>query len=209
MKRLLVTVLSAFAFSGLVRAGTITIFDTGVDSSNALLAEGSVDPHYLLNGGPAYVGADQNTLPYDPHGDGISQWINPTPVATDNVPPGTYIFTTMFTLPVGFTSASLSGQWEADNNGVLTMNGGLPISTIPGPIGFQAWTPFTITSGFMAGTNTLTFTVGNDFGPSGVRVEFTNALFSTPDTGSSAALLGGSLLVIGVFGRLQRSRSTI
>src|SRR6266446_6628000 len=194
MKKLLSVILSVLVMSVVARATPITIFNTGVDNSNMLLPEGSLDPHYtLVSGpivGPTYVGLNQNTEPYI-HEDGISRWINPTPDATVNLPSGVYTYATTFTLPAGFTNASLSGQWLSDNEATMTMNGGAAISMTPNSAAsFQSWTPFTINSGFMVGLNTLNFAVTNDqVSPSALRVEFFSASFSTPDTGSSATLL--------------------
>jgi len=211
MKKLLLFILSMQVISAMARAATITIFDTGVDNSNALLPEGSVDMHYTVSGpitGPTYVGIDQNTLPYI-HEDGVSRWINPTMHATDDDPAGLYTYVTTFVLPAGFTNAMLMGQWLSDNEATMTLNGGTVSMTPNNTSSFQAWTPFTINSGFMAGLNTLDFAVTNDLvGPSALRVEFFTASFTpgpaVPDAGSSVTLLCAGLLALGLFARWSR-----
>ena len=78
----------------------------------------------------------------------------------------------MFDL-TGFNSATatLTGQFAADNSAVIKLNAvivGTTAST------YSAWTPFTISSGFVAGVNTLDFMVTNDpsdASPTGLRVD--------------------------------------
>jgi hypothetical protein len=205
VKNLLLVLLAVLVLSAVARADTITIFNTGVDNSNALLAAGSVDPHYLLNGGKAFVGTSINPswIANGPN----SQWITPTTDASDNVAPGTYTYTTTFSLPVGFTDAMLSGQWATDNSGAMSLNGGPTVSTTP-DAGFTAFTPFTIASGFVPGTNTITFSVLNsttEASPSGLRVEISGFFTPIPEPSTSmTALLGSGLMALGVFGSRLR-----
>jgi len=206
MKKLSLIILSAFVSSVVGRADMISIFNTGVDNSNALLALGSTDSHYLLLAGSPISGAPfaGTNIPgtYIANGPN-SLWISPTNNASDLDPGGVYTYTTTFSLPANFTSASLSGQWASDNQGALSLNGGPTIATTP-IMGFTAFSPFTITSGFMAGLNTLTFAITNGSAtPTALRVEISGS-FSTavPDTGSSALLLGGALLALGIFRRM-------
>jgi hypothetical protein len=212
MKKLSLIILSAFVASVVARADTISIFNTGVDNSNALLSLGSIDLHYLLLSSPLGVGTPfvGTNIPgtYIANGPN-SQWISPTNNASDSDPVGLYTYTTTFSLPAGFTSASLSGQWATDNEAALSLNGGPTIATT-GAADFGAFSPFTITSGFVAGLNTLTFAVTNEGGPTALRVEI-NGSFSTtvPDAGSSAALLGGALLALGIFRRMSECRGHI
>jgi hypothetical protein len=80
-------------------------------------------------------------------------------------------------------------------------------------VGFLVFTPFTITSGFVAGTNTLMFDVLNsgDFNSqTGLRVEISGSFTpaNVPDSGSSAVLFGGGLMALGMFAsRLRMKRS--
>ena len=166
----------------------ITIFNTGVDDSNALLAVGFTDPHYLLNGASTFVGANPvgTWIPNGPD----SQWITPTTDASQALPVGTYTYTMVFTLPAAFTSATLSGVWAADDVATMSLNGGPTVSTTVH--GFVDFTQFSITRGFVPGINTITFSVTNTVNPSpaGLRVEisgfFTTPL-CTPDTWTTEA----------------------
>ena len=141
MKKLLLIVLSVFVLGAVARANMITIFNTGVDNSNNLLPAMSVDPHYQLNGGPAFVGANPISF-WIPNGPN-SQWITPTPDASQGFFGSStpYVYTTTFTLPVGFSNAMLSGQWATDNSSFMSLNGGPAVSTTPDK-GYLAFTPF-------------------------------------------------------------------
>ena len=70
------------------------------------------------------------------------------------------------------------------------------------------WTAFAITSGFVAGTNTLDFIVQNSGGPTGVRVEMSGTADrlggGVPEPASWAMMLVG----FGGMGALLRSRRT-
>jgi hypothetical protein len=91
-------------------------------------------------------------------------------------------------LPAGANaaSASISGRWAADDgaamyfNGVLLPANGIPV--LPTASGFNHWHPFTISGGFLPNPspNTILFVVTNSAayspGPTGLRVEYTNAL---------------------------------
>ena len=213
MKKLLLIVLSVFVLGAVARANMITIFNTGVDNSNNVVpADGRVDLHYQLNGGPAFVGANpiSTWIPDGPN----SNWITPTPDASQGFFGSStpYVYTTTFILPVGFSSAMLSGQWATDNSAFMTLNGGPIVSTTP-DVGYTAFTPFSITSGFMAGVNTITFDVFNsgafiDMNPTGLRVEISGSFTGVPDSGSSVVLFGGGLIALGLFARrFQKSQA--
>jgi hypothetical protein len=205
MKKLLLIVLSVFALGAVTRATPITIFNTGVDDSSDSLAPGSVDPHYQLDGGNAFAGA--NPPPVWIANAPNSQWITPTADASFGEPGGVfYTYTTTFTLPVGFSDAMLSGGWASDNGATMSLNGGPTVSTT-GDAAFGSLTSFSITSGFMAGANIITFSVLNsgaftEGNPTGLRVEISgsfNPAAGVPDSGSSAVLLGSGLMALGMF----------
>jgi len=217
MKWLLLTALSVLVFTPVVGAIPITIYNTGVNNSNVVLATGTIDPHYLLTtsadptgpGPNAYV--DNTTaFPIPPWigTSSTSAWITPTTNAAANLNAGNYVFTTTFMLPVGFTSASLSGQWATDNSGTMQLNGnsvGTPSAS------FSSFTAFSITTSFLAGTNTLSFTVNNagtSPSPIGLRVEISGAYTpagQVPEPSSLATITGG-LIALGAFARRFRAR---
>lgn len=111
-----------------------------------------------------------------------SHWISPTPNAYASLAGGTYTYQTTFDLTgvQDLTKVQLSGTIAADDNGTLSMNGVMIVST-DNP-GYGQWKPFSITTGFLAGINTLTVNVTNYFGPSGVRVLVTGTtVANNPD----------------------------
>jgi hypothetical protein len=102
-------------------------------------------------------------------------------------------------------TAVLIGQWATDNTGSdIVING---VSTGHTAAGFGGWSSFTLSSGFIAGVNTLDFIVYNvpqEFGnPTGLRVEMSG----TADPNSqvpepvSLVLLGTGLVAFGMLRR--------
>jgi len=166
------------------RADQIVLFNTGVSTAGTQLSNGQIDPHYTLTSRPDAVPTPDTTkvltsaggFPIPPWlGDTTtSRWLVPGTSDDDgNAPLGNYTFQTTFTLPA-FSSASITGQWALDNSGISIAINGTPIpgtsvpESRPGPGGttifpFQEFTPFSVTSGFQTGLNTLAFTVFNGF----------------------------------------------
>ena len=167
------------------------LFNTGVDASRATLSGGAMDPHYRLvssadsqSPGPAayvflfvpgnYVGGNGPN----------SAWIAPQDSAEGpGSASGNYDYQTSFTLSASsVASAAISGSFAADDSATILLNG-QPVSG-PSAGGPGQWYPFTITSGFVSGSNTLDFIVNNASAYTGLRVAmsgtalppFTNAL---------------------------------
>ena len=80
-----------------------------------------------------------------------------------------------FTLPAGATNASLSGTFYADNRGSGSLNGGLlgAHSATPFGAGFSTPVSLSTSSGLVSGANTLSFTVEDQGGISGVTFSVT------------------------------------
>jgi hypothetical protein len=215
--------LSAFATLALscaTHAASInTVFNTGVDATGTPLADGTVgDPHYLLTSVPdgttdLRVRTSIGGFPVPPWlgDDSISAWIGPNNDSIVDGSVGAFDYRTTFNL-TGFdsTTASLAGQWSVDNEGLnILINGVSTGITAAGPTGgdptasFEQWTPFSISSGFVAGVNTVDFIVNNDGGPTGLRVEMTGSATETPEP-ASLMLLGAGLVVISKLRRRVR-----
>lgn len=157
------------------------LFNTGVDDNGALLPLGEVDPHYKLieSADPAYPGPDvlvPSGAPIPPWvGDRAgSRWISPA--NGTSILPGNYIYQTTFVL-TGFdiSTAVINGEWSVDDNGVEVRLNGEPTGVFNNS-GFGGMAAFSITTGFIEGTNTLEFVVSNggaDANPHGVRIEMT------------------------------------
>ena len=96
---------------------------------------------------------------------------------------GSTVFETSFTLPAGATGVSLQLAVRADNGFMVALNGGTPFGTqwaYPNdPCGatfsgsaYPTPPSFTVTSGFVTGVNTVSFTVDNCNTPSSTGVDF-------------------------------------
>ncbi len=142
---------------------------------------------------------------------GSSAWLTPSSEQAksyDASSNGYYTWTLSFDL-AGFdpTTASFSGQFAADNGSTVTLNGSS--SVLATANSFSNWTGFSATSGFVAGLNTLMFTVTNTAQPSGnptgLRVEFlTSSVSPIPEPASYALMLCGLLAVAGAARRRIR-----
>ena len=207
--------LMALAAGGLwatsARATGITLYNTGVNNANAVLADGIAgDPHYTLvsvPGGSAnlLVRTSAGGFPVQPFGpwfgdDGTSAWIGPNNSPTLTGVAGTYDYQTTFTLPAAGT-VSIAGQWLAATAGAqILLNGtdaGAPAA------GYTGFTAFSINDApALDGVNTLDFLVTTQGVPTGLRVEFTSATanLAVPEP-ASLAILG-----LGALGLLARRR---
>jgi hypothetical protein len=199
------------------RADVISVFNTGVNSSGTPLTDGTIgDPHYTLASVPSgtttiRVRTSAGGFPIGPWigNNSKSAWIGPNNDTSVDGPPGHYDYRTTFTLPANANvkTASLTGQWAADNdlvdillNGVSTKQANLPFTDAGGgtrPL--NTFTPFSINSGFVSGLNTLDFIVNNQGGgsnPTGVRVEVSGSVLPVPEPSTSALMaLAGAALV--------------
>ena len=194
------------------------LFNTGVDNSNVLLANGATDPHYTLitSADPSFPGPSTfvvNSSAY-PLASGPwiadgpnSKWIGPTanPDLTAT-PAGLYVYQTTFNLTGNPSSAVITGEWTSDNNAVIFLNGNNTGIT-DGSAHYGAFSTFTINSGFVAGLNTLDFDVTNapevgGLNPTGLRVEFSGTSAPEPCV---ILLLGFGLAGLAAFRKKFRS----
>jgi|APLak6261658528_1056013.scaffolds.fasta_scaffold04819_1 hypothetical protein len=187
-----------------------TLFNTGVDSAGAVLPDGTIgDPHYSLISVPGGSLTDTRIItsdggfpivPIGPYiGDNTSsRWIGPNNDEDLNGPSGTYTYRTTFDL-TGFDSktASITGGWTTDNNGLdILINGISLVVFTTAPTSFESgFSAFSITSGFLPGTNTLDFVVNNVDGPTALRVEVTGTASPVP-VPAAVWLFGSGLLVL-------------
>lgn len=146
-----------------------TVFSTGVDASGAVVSPGLPDPHYQLTQSahgtpppPPIVATVIQNHPAWLANDAVSSWIGPVNPGTADVAAGTYIYRTSFSLE-GFDSsaAALTFRVAADNRlNDVRLNG---VSKGIAYVGFSAFSGnFSVTSGFVDGTNTLDFITAND-----------------------------------------------
>jgi hypothetical protein len=195
------------------------IFGTGVDAAGALLPDGAVDPHYTVTSSadPNFPGPDAlvitNAWPIQAGtwvvNGPASRWISLTADQRSDITPATsgnaegdYTFKTTFDL-TGYNLAQveIGGQWAVDNGGVdILLNGASTGITCPG---FNAFAPFTLKDGLVAGPNTVEFIAHNlgdatwGINPMGLRVDLHGylKLQAAPQPTLSVALQGGNVVV--------------
>jgi hypothetical protein len=197
------------------QANTITLYNTGVDSLGAVLADGTIgDPHYSLIGVPGGTTdirvRSAAGYPIPPYVGGFagSAWIGPNNNASLDGPVGHYTYRTTFDLSgLNPLTASITGGWSSDNNGVgIFLNGvdtgNLGTSFTQFSAGFA---PFSILSGFLPAVNTLDFVVYNGGGPTALRVELSGTADplsqGVPDGGLTGMLLGLGIAALGLIRR--------
>lgn len=224
LARLLLAVVLAISVSAHA-AATVAIpinglFNTGVSAPNTPLANDGSDPHWTVNNTVAYANARNGIFPVTT---GIwmanttaSRWIGPSMFPASgqlNNVPGNYIYQLNFTItPLQLANtASFTARIASDNATTsILLNG----NTIPVPtgVGFASWTNFSVTSGFVAGLNTLSLKVNNAAGtsgnPTGFRLEFvTSTIEVLPEPGTWALLIVGFGLVGATSRRQRRHRN--
>ncbi|MBI5385275.1 MAG: lamin tail domain-containing protein [Verrucomicrobia bacterium] len=143
-----------------------TLFNTGVNSNKTVLAAGNTDPHYLLTAGAqGTVGTGAVVQLNHPNwlaNDTASSWIGVVNNGSTGVNEGNYSYRTTFSLDGFIPSAVRLNVVVAADNSVssVLLNGA---STGISFVGFGAWSGTTVlSSGFVAGTNTLEFLTVND-----------------------------------------------
>ena len=157
-----------------------TVFSSGLDNNGALLAPASADPHYQLTESahstpppPAIAATVIQNHPAWLANDTFSSWLGPVNPGATGVAAGNYTYRTSFSL-AGFdpASAALTLSVAADNRlNDVRLNG---VTNGIAYVGFQSFSgSYSVTSGFVPGTNTLDFLAANDGSspnPAGFRV---------------------------------------
>ena len=158
-----------------------TIFSSGMGTNGVVLSPGSADPHYTLIKSaystpppPAIAATVIQNHPAWLANDAQSSWIGPVNPGTVNVNPGAYNFETTFNL-TGFSAPTAALTLNVADDNELT---NVYLNGLSQPISYAAFAAFsgtfTITNGFVAGTNVLDFYAVNDgssANPAGFRVK--------------------------------------
>ena len=166
-------------------ANIANIYNTGVDNLGvAFAAPNVVDPHYSIISPANFtaVTVDDTTYPFPPWlpNNAGSRWIGPA--ADSYGPAGPWIYRTTFNLPANaiLSSVNVMGCWATDDPGTdIRINGASTGQT--SLFSYSALTPFSVTSGFVVGTNTLDFYVTNAGGPTGLRVDCISGTYQIPE----------------------------
>lgn len=193
--------LRVFLAGMLVGSGALTapvpgLFNTGVGNDGTLLPGGAIDPHWRLvaSADAAAPGPQTRVVregypipPWLANGP-ESKWIAPQADQSRGNAPGDYTYQLVFDLG-GYEPATvvLTGRWSSDNGGVeMRLNGQVTGVTYGGDFtSFSAG--FTLTEGFVEGTNVLEFVVnnaGDGVNPTGFRAELSGTVDPLPPPGT-------------------------
>jgi hypothetical protein len=198
-------------------ATPISVHNTGVNSSDVLVAPGAQTAFWTLLTEP--VGASE-TIGSNPFryfngayaaDSATSAWVSPTSSGNAGVG-GNYVYQLLIDLSgLDPTTAVITGRFGTDNDGFIDVNGG-PAAASQGFAGFGVLTNFTLNSGFHAGINSIQISVDNGGDPTAFRAEFLRA-DANPVGGSttvpeptSMLLLGSGVVAAAARRRRQRSR---
>ena len=172
------------------------IYNTGLSDDRTLLGDDQVDPHYKLEVNPnnpassASVVQDSTLYPIAGgpwvQNSSISKWIGPA-LNTVGAAAGNYSYQLTVDL-TGYdpSTAFLAGSWAADDTGSIFLNGvdtGFRSTNY-----FVSFSTFTLTNGFVSGTNLIEFRVGNGASWTGLRVENLQSTVLTAVTATQPTL---------------------
>lgn len=198
MNRLALPLLAAAVAAAASAAHADLVPIQGLFNTGATTAMGAQDPNWtVLETGAAALVRTNIPSTYLPN-TADSKWI----WESANGQPGnnTRTFRLTFDLTgLVASTAQITGRWSTDNVGqAILING---VSTGQTANGFAAWTNFSVTSGFVAGVNTIDFVVRDLGFPGGFRAELAGAAQAVPTPGAMA-LLGAA----GLASRRRRRR---
>lgn len=162
------------------------LYPTGVDNSGVNIAAGAVDPHYVLtvSANPSFPGPSARQL-NPPNGGWVGnganyQWIGERADGGSNSTAGTFEYRITFNIPSGISipTVFVTGSWACDDSCSIKLNGTTVPSVTSG--NYSALSNFAIPtgSGFVTGSNTLTFVENNGGGPGGMLVASLNGNFA-------------------------------
>ena len=221
--RLLIALQISLAFCATANALPITdLYNTGVNDSGVALGPGVSDPHYVLSSQPAsgslIATTVPNGFPIPPWiaNSATSGWIGPnTPQAFG--PVGLYTYQTTFTLPAlaDLSTVLVGGLYAVDNVAIDIVINGVSVGTGQLSTGFRSYTPFTISSNFALGLNTLAFVLENlpsGDNPTGLRVDSIQGSYeerqNTIPEPSTLLLVGIAAIGFGIQARRRNDKSS-
>ena len=205
--------LAVISLPGLALAASIPVHNTGVNSSNVLVAPGAQASFWVLSAKPAGAGEAIGSNPFRYYNGAYfadtatAAWVSPD--ASGNAgPTGVYIYDLVIDLTgLDPATAKIVGTFGTDNDGSISLNGNAPVA-ITGIADFGTPTAFAINSGFVAGLNTIHLQVNNQGDPTAFFVSFisatANGVAVQVPALSGPALAGLALLLAGMGALLAR-----
>ena len=183
-------------------AATITLHNTGVNSSDVLVASGAQASFWSLSAEPSGASEAIGSLPFRFRAGSYfadttsAAWVSPN--ANGNAGAGGfYTYDLVFNLAgLNPATASISGNFGTDNDGSISLNNNAAVAT-QGFTGFGAPTAFVFNSGFVAGPNTIHVKVNNGGDPTAFFVQLSGTASvidgTVPEPGTVALTCVGLL----------------
>lgn len=171
------------------------LYNTGVDDARQVLGDSIPDPHYKLATYPAGTVTPGVTTPNKDlapinwvANTKTARWIGPN-TASAVGPVGNYSYITTFTLP-NFSEASIVGELSVDDNITDIVLNGVSVGK---PVALSSWwtkiSRFSISTGFVVGTNTLEFKLHSIGGPTGLRIDSISGTYKPVVTPKKVSVL--------------------
>ncbi|MDB9468881.1 LamG domain-containing protein [Dolichospermum circinale] len=171
------------------------LYNTGVDDARQVLGDSIPDPHYKLTTYPAGTVTPGVTTPNKDlapinwvTNTNTARWIGPN-TASAVGPVGNYGYITTFTLP-NFSEASIVGELSVDDNITDIVLNGVSVGK---PVNLSSWwtkiSRFSISTGFVVGTNTLEFKLHSIGGPTGLRIDSISGTYKPVVTPKKVSVL--------------------
>jgi hypothetical protein len=198
--------------ASLLSAAPLTTHNTGVNASDVVQSIGSSTSFWTLASEPAGATEALGSNPFRYFNgayfvdNSLSGWVSPGNTGNASV---SGIYTYQFLLDLtGFNpaTANVAGVFGTDNGGAMLLNGVSVATTAFNAFG--APTNFSMTSGFIAGINTISIQTNNDpnagGNPTAFRVQFSTATAdlvgpsSVPEPSTLFLFMGG-LAAMGLF----------
>jgi hypothetical protein len=195
-------------------AATITLHNTGVNSSDVLVASGAQASFWSLSAEPSGASEAIGSLPFRFRAGSYfadttsAAWVSPNANGTAGAG-GFYTYDLVFNLAgLNPATASISGTFGTDNDGSISLNSNAPVATQTFA-GFGTPTAFAFTSGFVAGPNTIHVRVDNGGDPTAFFVQLSGTASvidgTVPEPGTVALTCVGLLGLLLVRRRIAQA----
>ena len=216
---LAVAIFLGFGLSPSAQA-SVLLYNTGVSSEGIPLGPSESDAHWSIIYGPDITEPISPVTLFEQNPFGLyaqstgSRWI----WANDSglgPPDQFYGFRLTFYISSIAEASTLyiTGDWTVDNEGGILLNGDVPSGTGVFELfsdNHGTFHSFSITSGFIVGTNTLDFNIVDRGFPGGFNVTNLSAHSSIPEPSTSVFLVGyGAFLLVFARRRLSRKEAEL